>query len=34
MDIIFYHPSFNTEYWIAALSNALPQANIRALDKR
>ncbi|MGG7448956.1 glyoxylate/hydroxypyruvate reductase GhrA [Kosakonia oryzendophytica] len=33
MDIIFYHPSFNTEYWIAALSNALPQANIRAWTK-
>lgn len=29
MDIIFYHPSFNTEKWIAGLQQRLPQARIR-----
>ena len=24
MDIIFYHPTFDTAYWIKALSAALP----------
>ncbi|WP_269564030.1 glyoxylate/hydroxypyruvate reductase GhrA [Kosakonia radicincitans] len=30
MDIIFYHPSFNSEYWINALRKAMPQVNVRA----
>lgn len=30
MEIIFYHPSFDNNDWIRALSQALPQANIRA----
>lgn len=30
MEIIFYHPSFDNDYWISALSKALPQANVRA----
>lgn len=29
MDIIFYHPSFNSDYWITALRQAIPQANVR-----
>lgn len=29
MEIIFYHPSFDNDYWISALSNALPQAKVR-----
>ncbi|WLI76989.1 glyoxylate/hydroxypyruvate reductase GhrA [Kosakonia sp. H02] len=29
MEIIFYHPTFDNHYWVTALSNALPQANIR-----
>lgn len=30
MEIIFYHPTFDTPYWIAELSKSLPGANIRA----
>ncbi|BBR58387.1 MULTISPECIES: glyoxylate/hydroxypyruvate reductase GhrA [unclassified Klebsiella] len=30
MEIIFYHPTFDTPYWIAELSKKLPGANIRA----
>ena len=30
MDIIFYHPTFDTPYWIKALSAALPGARVRA----
>ncbi|MGY5957536.1 glyoxylate/hydroxypyruvate reductase GhrA [Kosakonia sp. BK9b] len=29
MDILFYHPSFDSHDWISALSDALPQANVR-----
>lgn len=29
MDIIFYHPTFDTAYWINALSAALPGARVR-----
>ena len=29
MDIIFYHPTFDTAYWIKALSAALPGARVR-----
>jgi len=29
MDIIFYHPTFDTSYWIKALSAALPGARVR-----
>lgn len=29
MDIIFYHPSFDNDYWLSALSKALPQAKVR-----
>ncbi|MGK9171617.1 glyoxylate/hydroxypyruvate reductase GhrA [Yokenella regensburgei] len=29
MDIIFYHPSFDSEHWTQELSNALPDARIR-----
>lgn len=29
MDIIFYHPTFDTAYWIDALSAALPGARVR-----
>ena len=29
MDIIFYHPTFDTPYWIKALSAALPGARVR-----
>lgn len=29
MDIIFYHPTFDTAYWINALSAALPDARVR-----
>ena len=28
MDIIFYHPTFDTAYWIKALSAALPGARV------
>ncbi|HCD1710719.1 TPA: dehydrogenase, partial [Escherichia coli] len=26
MDIIFYHPTFDTQWWIEALHKAIPQA--------
>ncbi|HHU2659592.1 dehydrogenase, partial [Shigella sonnei] len=26
MDIIFYHPTFDTQWWIEALRKAIPQA--------
>ncbi|HCD9186150.1 TPA: glyoxylate/hydroxypyruvate reductase GhrA, partial [Enterobacter hormaechei] len=29
MDIIFYHPTFDTAYWINALTAALPGARVR-----
>ena len=29
MDIIFYHPTFDTPYWINALTAALPGARVR-----
>ncbi|MCV3771575.1 MULTISPECIES: glyoxylate/hydroxypyruvate reductase GhrA [Enterobacter] len=29
MDILFYHPTFDTAYWIKALSTALPGARVR-----
>lgn len=30
MDIIFYHPSFDGEFWMRELGKALPEAKIRA----
>lgn len=30
MDIIFYHPTFDTQWWIEALHKAIPQAEVRA----
>ncbi|MBS1207565.1 MAG: ghrA [Proteobacteria bacterium] len=30
MDIIFYHPSFNSDSWINALRKAMPQVHVRA----
>ena len=30
MEIIFYHPTFDTPYWIAELSKKLPGAHVRA----
>lgn len=30
MDIIFYHPTFDTQWWIEALHKAIPQARVRA----
>ncbi len=30
MDIIFYHPTFDTQWWIDALGKAIPQAKVRA----
>ena len=30
MDIIFYHPTFDTSFWIENLQKALPQARVRA----
>ncbi|WP_380177494.1 glyoxylate/hydroxypyruvate reductase GhrA [Kalamiella sp. sgz302252] len=30
MDIIFYHPSFKAEKWLAGLQQRLPQARVRA----
>lgn len=30
MEILFYHPSFDNNYWINALREAMPQANVRA----
>lgn len=29
MDIIFYHPSFDTQFWLEKLTQALPHARIR-----
>ena len=29
MDIIFYHPSFDTQFWLNKLSQALSQARVR-----
>lgn len=29
MDIIFYHPSFDTHFWLEKLSQALPHARVR-----
>ncbi|WP_144812656.1 MULTISPECIES: glyoxylate/hydroxypyruvate reductase GhrA [Enterobacteriaceae] len=29
MDIIFYHPSFDTQFWLDKLSQALPHARVR-----
>jgi glyoxylate/hydroxypyruvate reductase A len=29
MDIIFYHPTFDTAYWIAELEKQLPGARVR-----
>ncbi|EPM6680554.1 hypothetical protein ACTOKD_005518, partial [Escherichia coli] len=28
MDIIFYHPTFDTQWWIEALRKAIPQARV------
>lgn len=33
MEIIFYHPTFDTPYWIAELSKQLPGARIRAWQR-
>ena len=33
MEIIFYHPTFNTPYWIAELSKLLPDAHIRGWER-
>lgn len=33
MEIIFYHPTFDTSYWIAELSKKLPGARIRAWER-
>ncbi|WP_312284229.1 glyoxylate/hydroxypyruvate reductase GhrA [Yokenella regensburgei] len=30
MDIIFYHPTFDTTYWLNELSKQIPGANVRA----
>ena len=30
MDIIFYHPTFDTQWLIEALRKAIPQARVRA----
>lgn len=30
MDILFYHPTFDTQYWLDRLQQALPAARIRA----
>ena len=30
MDIIFYHPTFDNQWWIEALRKAIPQARVRA----
>jgi glyoxylate/hydroxypyruvate reductase A len=30
MEIIFYHPSFDSDYWIRELGEAIPGANVRA----
>lgn len=29
MDIIFYHPTFDTNWWLKALIKAIPGANVR-----
>lgn len=29
MDIIFYHPTFDTQWWIEALRKAIPQARVK-----
>lgn len=29
MQILFYHPTFDADYWLSALSNALPGAHVR-----
>jgi Phosphoglycerate dehydrogenase and related dehydrogenases len=33
MEIIFYHPTFDTPYWVAELSKQLPGANVREWKK-
>ncbi|EPK7361895.1 glyoxylate/hydroxypyruvate reductase GhrA [Kluyvera ascorbata] len=33
MEIIFYHPTFDTPYWIAELSKKLPGASVRAWQR-
>ncbi|MFH7826619.1 glyoxylate/hydroxypyruvate reductase GhrA [Kluyvera chengduensis] len=33
MEIIFYHPTFDTPYWIAELSKLLPDAQIRGWER-
>ncbi|HFK4065231.1 TPA: glyoxylate/hydroxypyruvate reductase GhrA [Kluyvera ascorbata] len=33
MEIIFYHPTFDTPYWIAELSKLLPDARIREWER-
>lgn len=33
MEIIFYHPTFDTPYWIAELTKKLPGANVRAWQR-
>lgn len=33
MEIIFYHPTFDTPYWIAGLSKLLPDAHIRGWER-
>lgn len=30
MEIIFYHPSFDSEYWMRELRSAIPEAKVRA----
>ncbi len=32
MDIIFYHPTFDTQWWIDALGKSLPHARVRAWE--
>lgn len=29
MDIIFYHPTFDTTWWLNALTKAIPGARVR-----
>ncbi len=29
MEIIFYHPTFDTAWWVKALTKAIPGANVR-----
>lgn len=33
MEIIFYHPTFDTDWWVTELSNKLPGARVRAWER-